>query len=164
MRQGEILCDAADGYLQISGVDLIAGDPRWCAYNIAGILDDRASRGDNLPISGADRVIAFRHDDDEETRRLIPFAITGWVDTNGNAVPAHLATAERERAKAYLDTNIIGPPGSGTGGRRSAIYDCPDGNTYTADVQVLPLRVARTAKGLWIGHLEIIWPRPWEAT
>lgn len=164
MRQGEILCTTADGLLQISGVDLVGGDPRWCTYNLTGILDDGGWRGENIPISGIEGMLAFAHLDDE-TRRLLPLAITGWVDTHGNPVPVELAQAECNRAKAQLVASIIGAPDPDEiEGTRPAIYDDPDGTTYTADVQTLPLRKARTATGLWIGHLEIIWPQPWEAS
>lgn len=162
-RHGEIDCDDGDGLLQISGVELVGGDPRWCTYDLSGILTDGATRGDNVPIPGYEGALAFQHRDGE-TRRLLPFAITGWVDTDGERVPEYLVQAEREAAKAEIVAAIIGVPDpNDPDGTRPAIYDSPDGTTYYADVQTLPLRTRRTAKGLWIGHLEVIWPKPWEA-
>lgn len=163
LRHGEILCDACDGYLSISGIDLVGGDARWCAYDLSGILTDTSTRGANVMIPGFDGALPFQHRADE-TRYLLPFAITGWFDTAGAPVDESLVQAARYEAMAELEASIIGVPDpNDPEGTRPAIYDSPDGETYTADVQTLPFRRRRTAKGLWVGHLEIIVPKPWEA-
>lgn len=156
------VCDDSTGLLSISGVELVGGDPRWCAYDLSVLWSDETYRGNNVVKPFAAGRLPFTHRQDD-TRYLLPLGVRGTVDTNGVGVARDDQQGELAAAIAELQDSICGPPDVDDGtGTRPAIYDRPDGVTLYADVQVLAPRKRRSVRGLWVGDLELILTRPWE--
>jgi hypothetical protein len=161
LEQGHLLCDDCTGELTISGTSL-NDDPRWCAYDLSDLWADEATRGQNEIMPGVPGRRPFIHRKDE-TRYLLPFAVTGWVDSFGEAVDDSLAQSFVRSALGEIKAAVVGPiDNDDVDGTRPAIYETPDGETWYQSVQTLSLRKRRTTRGLWIGHLELVLPQPWD--
>lgn len=141
-------------YLEIATVPLAT--PAWRILDLSSLWDGPEVRGDDLLIPGAAGVLTQPRRA-TVTRKVLPIAIFGEQDREGNVYPNPF-TGVRTNLD-YLYTNVFAPVSTGNG-TRAAIHHLADGvTTRSANVIVLsPLDVRPAGKHSLIGRLDILIP------
>ena len=130
--------------LVIDGVSL--STRAWWIDDLTPLMEEAEQRGTDRIIPGTPGVVAYPRLR-TVTRKLLPMMVNGIYDHLGAAYSDPKVGLETNIA--YLNTNVVAPPGT-SDGTRSATWHLPDGSTTrTASVHVLSLTLGVKESAKW---------------
>lgn len=160
MLPGQIKPVTKFGSVIFNGVNLNNAQ-HYNAYRNSDLWTDEAIRGENreLPRRPGRRPKRKRF---EETRYLLPFVVSGAVNSGG----AYLGVNSAEgRCLALLTSLKTSLSGTDPNSEVDIVYNAPTpAGTWTSTAQFLGFRKSSYGSGLWDGELEFILLKPWEIT
>lgn len=148
-------CGDELGTLTVDDIQLVGGDPRWCAYDLTVFADGRNHRGADDLIPGIDGVVTNPRRF-SPTTYLIPFAITGRVNAAGDDLGRE---GQHRRCMAHVTEArelLIATD-------RIVVWNFTEG-TWTGAGHILDLDRRDYGDGIWDGFLEFLLTEPWETT
>ena len=154
---GDLEIATGDGTDVEAGAISLVNDPLWMVSNLGMLWVRGEVRGSDVLMPGADGVRPFRRRP-TVTAYSLPFVISGDVDyETGEACSSDDDRwVAFERNLAYIDDNLVAPPGTREG-TREARMTMPSGAERWADLHVLRL-TGRVEDATFVGVMNISIP------